>query len=658
MPELDLYEQKVLLKYMYNAPRSFSEMYGSIKNIIEKISDKECDKLIEFTREKPWNTENARELKEILSNLIKKYSHIEKSNTQKIIDVIAQIFDMDETEKEIFSIFTRNELFYAYLNNDRNMNRYLYRQIPNKSTVVISRAKKRLRRNCLDIEYDLPEHLESLFFKNFDDINLMTVSEYLLGNKCHTKFKASDFKHLEKEYAMCVKIIKNAIKNRTKGVNILLYGVPGAGKTEFAKSIVQSAGKLLYEIPYINYDDEDMTTYQRLVALKTNLNITRKNKDMVLLYDEADNITNYNFKEESNAPSKILVNNVTENVSTPVIWTLNNIRNIDDAFLRRMTYAVKFNKLNENTQIKIWQKELKRNNITVPRNKIIELSSKYDVSLSVIKNAVDTTKLIKGNAENFECFIDSISTAMNYGYHIERENKNKYKNIDFIYNDKLVNSDIDLKFLTEKLKQTKKMNFSICMYGEPGTGKSEYAKYLAHRLGLKIVQKKASDIFGKFVGETEENIALSFKEAKNKKAMLIIDEADSFLQSRKNAKNNWEVSFVNEMLTQMENFDYPFVCTTNLMDTLDEASLRRFTFKIKFDFLTSQQIRIAFAHFFKQKISENACNINGLTVGDFVTVKKKLEFLGINNSNDILDLLIQEVKFKNTDSLKNTIGFN
>ena len=656
MPELDLYEQKVLLKYMYNTPRAFSEMYGSIKNLIEKISDKECDKLIEFTQEKTWNTENIREIKEILSNLIKKYSHIEKSNTQKIIDVIAQIFDMDEIEKEIFSIFTRNELFYAYLNNDRNMNRYLYTQIP-KSTVVISRAKKRLRQNCLDIEYGLPAHLESLFLKNFDDINLMTVSEYLLGNKCHTKFKASDFKHIEKEYAMCVKIIKNAIKNRTKGVNILLYGVPGAGKTEFAKSIVQSAGKLLYEIPYINYDDEDMTTYQRLVALKTNLNITRKNKDMVLLYDEADNITNYNFKEESNTPSKILVNNVTENVSTPVIWTLNNIRNIDDAFLRRMTYAVKFNKLNENTQIKIWQKELKRNNITVPRNKIIELSSKYDVSLSVIKNAVDTTKLIKGNAENFECFIDSISTAMNYGYHIERENKNKYKNNDFIYNDKLANSDIDLKFLTEKLKQTKKMNFSICIYGEPGTGKSEYAKYLAHRLGLKIVQKKASDIFGKFVGETEENIALSFKEAKNKKAMIIIDEADSFLQSRKNAKNSWEVSFVNEMLTQMENFDYPFVCTTNLMDTLDEASLRRFTFKIKFNFLTSQQIHIAFSHFFKQKISENACNINGLTIGDFVTVKKKLEFLGINNSNDILDLLIQEVKFKNTDSLKNTIGF-
>ena len=139
--------------------------------------------------------------------------------------------------------------------------------------------------------------------------------------------------------------------------------------------------------------------------------------------------------------------------------------------------------------------------------------------------------------------------------------------------------------------------------------------------------------------------------------MLIIDEADSFLQSRNNAKQNWEISFVNEMLTQMENFEYPFVCTTNLMDTLDEASLRRFTFKIKFDFLTDKQISIAFQHFFKQKIRENDCNIAGLSIGDFATVKKKIEFLGVKDKNEILNLLTKEVKFKKSDSLKNTVGF-
>jgi len=42
---------------------------------------------------------------------------------------------------------------------------------------------------------------------------------------------------------------------------------------------------------------------------------------------------------------------------------------------------------------------------------------------------------------------------------------------------------------------------------------------------------------------------------------------------------------VNELLTQMEAFDGIFVCTTNLMDKLDQASLRRFSFKIRFDVL-------------------------------------------------------------------------
>ena len=47
------------------------------------------------------------------------------------------------------------------------------------------------------------------------------------------------------------------------------------------------------------------------------------------------------------------------------------------------------------------------------------------------------------------------------------------------YNDNLVNSDLDIKYLTAKIKTCGKRNFSLCLYGEPGTGKSLYARYLA-----------------------------------------------------------------------------------------------------------------------------------------------------------------------------------
>ena len=138
--------------------------------------------------------------------------------------------------------------------------------------------------------------------------------------------------------------------------------------------------------------------------------------------------------------------------------------------------------------------------------------------------------------------------------------------------------------------------------------------------------KRARDLISLYVGETEQNIAAVFSEAKSKKAMLIFDEADTFLQDRNNAVRSWEVAQVSEMLTQMETAEHPFVSTTNLLDTLDEASLRGFTFKIRFDFLTQKQANIAMDYLCG--IKDANLQLKGLTSGDFATVKKKVYFLG------------------------------
>ena len=62
-------------------------------------------------------------------------------------------------------------------------------------------------------------------------------------------------------------------------------------------------------------------------------------------------------------------------------------------------------------------------------------------------------------------------------------------------------------------------------------------------------------------------------------AVLILDEAASFLADRRDARANWEITQVNELLTQMEAHNGVFICTTNLMERLDPASLRRFVFR-------------------------------------------------------------------------------
>jgi hypothetical protein len=128
---------------------------------------------------------------------------------------------------------------------------------------------------------------------------------------------------------------------------------------------------------------------------------------------------------------------------------------------------------------------------------------------------------------------------------------------------------------------------TLCFYGAPGTGKTALAEHIAKALDRPLIIKQASDLMSKFVGETEQNMAAMFREAEAEKAVLLLDEADSFLQDRRGAQRTYEVTEVNEMLQGMERFNGIFVCTTNLLDRIDQAALRRFTFKIKFMPLTA-----------------------------------------------------------------------
>ena len=147
--------------------------------------------------------------------------------------------------------------------------------------------------------------------------------------------------------------------------------------------------------------------------------------------------------------------------------------------------------------------------------------------------------------------------------------------------------------------------------------------------------KQASDLMSKYVGETEKNLANMFHQATAENAVLLLDEADSFFQDRRGAQRNYEVTEVNEMLQQMERFKGVFICTTNFMDRLDQASLRRFTFKIEFKPLTPAQRLIMFAQeampepnlAISPEIQVRLQKLDQLCLGDFAAVKKQILIL-------------------------------
>jgi SpoVK/Ycf46/Vps4 family AAA+-type ATPase len=167
------------------------------------------------------------------------------------------------------------------------------------------------------------------------------------------------------------------------------------------------------------------------------------------------------------------------------------------------------------------------------------------------------------------------------------------------------------------------------------------------------------------VGGSEKNIANMFAEARQQEAVLVLDEADSFLADRRDAKQSWEVTQVNELLTQMEAFEGIFVCTTNLMEKLDQACLRRFAFKLKFDYLNAEQRWSMFRQEFERLGGELSTatawekqvrNLSKLTPGDFAVAARQFAILNSPaNAGDLYSQLLEECKVKGGTTGK--IGF-
>lgn len=209
---------------------------------------------------------------------------------------------------------------------------------------------------------------------------------------------------------------------------------------------------------------------------------------------------------------------------------------------------------------------------------------------------------------------------------------------------------------------------SLCFWGIPGAGKTQLAEHIAVELDLPILMRSASELLSMWLGETEQQISKMFAEAENEGALLFLDEADSFLRDRTLARAHWEVTQVNELLQRMERFEGIFIAATNLMDSIDAAAMRRFTWKLKFKALRHEQAWSMFctesgfdqnaeperAEEFRQAVDA----IDDLAPGDFATVKRQAQVLGEELSPEAwIEQLAAEAKAKMLGLRRQQLGF-
>lgn len=599
------------------------------------------------------------EIEQVLAKYGENYPKITPTSAQKNMEYLVHIFRLSKEERAVvyfLSAMQNNELlqecvreFGADLEEEEDTltivaglpkglgNSLLNQEAPLMRLGILFRTRYR---GNLNLSSWVQEFIFSLHK------NDAARYEALIGVPVPSKdeLTAKDFAYVEAA-KLATRLMKQA--KHTKGFNILLYGTPGTGKSSFAQVLAQTAKLNLYPVGVCNNGEEEKN--YRLQQLYRKQFLLKTVKNTCLLLDEGEDI----FSSLETRTSKVEINNLLENNEVPVIWTTNKIHLMDPAYIRRFTLAVCFDKPPVEMRQKIWNKYLSANKITYTKGDTLALAKKYEVQPSMIAGAAQAARMAKGGLPTVQEHLSFMIQALNGGRKNPEEEKT---NIRFY--PALIHADMDLQALTTQLTRLGRLNFSLCLYGASGTGKSAYARYLADKLGLEVVQRRASDLISCYVGETEQNIAKAFAQAREDKSLLIFDEADSFLRDRSTAARSWEVSSVNEMLTWMENHPYPFICTTNLMESLDPASLRRFSFKVKYNFLTSQQVKEAFDYFFGIKIAlAETAGLDKLTPGDFTLVKNKAEILGTSTQfSAVKEMLETEQKLKH-NAYGNGIGF-
>lgn len=457
----------------------------------------------------------------------------------------------------------------------------------------------------------------------------VATRDLLLGRPQASTLPLTAFSHLGPQLAHLKAVLAGGIAEGATGLEILFYGAPGTGKTELSKTLAQELGVPIFSVGEADEEGGEPTRGERLSELCLALRLL-EGKPALILCDEAEDI----FATEDAGPwssrgarsifaprragySRAYIHRLLEKATVPIIFTANDLRAMNPATLRRISVCVELNVPPVQVRAQLWREAAAAEGVRVTEHDIREMASAFPAAPAIARSAMRTARLAGGNADMVRMTVQGVLRAMHRGRLPASEST---VDIDL----GLLSADVDLADLAERLAAPEApRRVSMLLSGPPGSGKSAFARHLAGRMGLPVLQKRASDLFDMYVGGTEQRIAAAFDEARQREAFLIFDEVDSLLAPREAAHRAWEVSQVNEMLTWTEQHPLPFAATTNLLERgVDSAAMRRFLIKSVFGYLSAAQVGAAFSRFFGLTMPSGAIGLDCLTPADFDVVKR------------------------------------
>ena len=259
---------------------------------------------------------------------------------KQIVDEL--IPDFSNTEDGVFVLLnilgiTEHEINQAFVDCDHS-------QTSNQSLLVNQNESVHLQEYAsIDVKefltnIELPNKFTSVIKKqpSINSVEQLIRECYQLNDE--TKLSPSDF--APELFMPLYQYLDTAITNNNHGVNILLHGEPGVGKTELVKTLASSLECDLFDVTKNSSDEynSNLSLSVESELLKTQL-LCKQLENIILLVDECED---FFYESSSNGRNirKHQINQTLECLAKPTIWITNNPQSLDDAYLRRFDMVV------------------------------------------------------------------------------------------------------------------------------------------------------------------------------------------------------------------------------------------------------------------------------------------------------------------------------
>ena len=635
-----------------------------------------------------WNNESRRDKCRAVLNTIREYMDADcKDDGKDIVEhrlaELTRVLKLNDLEADILTFaYVRDQTCFSWPCRVEDREKPLYYAMAlDRSYDEVSKAlspKRTLMKfNLLDGDYDFSRRTLGGFMDG--------TSDETIERRFYVKSEEKDilpwtfFGDLSAKDGETIKRMVTASEGRC---NILLYGEPGTGKTSFARSLAKELGRTAFEIRQGDEDGKNMKSEARMMGIQV-CNSQEDPSGSLMIVDEADELlrgTSCGFSifgvdiGGGKSTEKGVMNTILDEMKVPAIWISNApARVMDESVRRRFDYSIRFDRLNNAQRIAIWRNQVAKHGLetVIPESKMEGYAVKYETSAGGISTVLANVKRMQPDADKVDELIatlmkphcklmgvkDSNAFLLAKDYSLEGLNIKGKVSLPRIV--KAARNYLSADF---NASAEDKPRMNILLFGPPGTGKTEFVKYLGKELDRKVLVVKGSDILGMFVGESEQNIANAFRRAEAEHSILFFDEVDGLLQDRSNASHSWEVTQVNELLQQMENFDGIMIAATNFSKNLDPATMRRFTFKLEFGYLDEGGMKSFFERMFKSSLTDEEFaelrELRNLAPGDFRTVRQEQFYLGDAVTNlDRIAALKEECAVKKDGDSSRPIGF-